>query len=227
VGTIETVVSCVCRGSILTVSTTVINMHKLDFITRETQKKTSNAFVRIDVDFENAFNSVPHEHLFAVLRAFEIPDIDLLESVYAVATVSLAQERGKGGGVTFDTGVQQGSVLSPTLFNVFLNPLLRLLTVIGHQRGISHGIKGITAFNNLAFTDDLTIVVEIRRLGVPGGGEQMLLNVIEEFSNWSGMEVKIVKSCGMWAGAERDLKLPLTLVFREQQLKIVPRGDPV
>ena len=69
-----------------------INMHKLDFITREAQKKTSNAFVRIDVDFENAFNSVPHEHLFAVLRAFEIPDIDLLESVYAVAPVSLVQE---------------------------------------------------------------------------------------------------------------------------------------
>jgi hypothetical protein len=66
--------------------------------------------------------------LFAVLRAFEIPDIDVLESVYAVATVSLAQERGKGGGVTFDTGVQQGSVLSATLFNVFLNPLLCLLT---------------------------------------------------------------------------------------------------
>jgi hypothetical protein len=193
-----------------------INMHKLDFITRESQKKTSNAFVRIDVDFENTFNSVPHEHLFAVLRAFEIPDIDLLESVYAVATVSLTQERGKGGGVTFDTGVQQGSVLSPTLFNVFLNPLLRLLTVVGHQKGISHGIRGIAAFNNLTFSDDLTIVAEIRRLGVPGGGAQMLLNVIEEFSNWSGMEVKIVKSCGMWAGAERDLKLPLALVFRGQ-----------
>jgi hypothetical protein len=51
-------------------------MHKLDFMTREAQKKTSNAFVRIDVDFENAF-------------------------------------RGKGGGVTFDTGVQQGSGLVP------------------------------------------------------------------------------------------------------------------
>ncbi len=70
-------------------------------------------------------------------------------------------------------------------------------------------------------------MAEIRRLGVPGGGAQMLLNVIEEFSNWSGMEVKIVKSCGMWAGAERDLKLPLTLVFRGQQLKIVSREDPV
>ncbi len=38
-----------------------INMHKLDFITRETQKTSSNPFVRIDVDFENGFNSVPHE----------------------------------------------------------------------------------------------------------------------------------------------------------------------
>jgi hypothetical protein len=76
-----------------------INMHKLDFITRETQKKTSNAFVRIDVDFENAFNSVPHEHLFAVLRAFEIPDIDLLESVYDVATVSPGARQGGWGHV--------------------------------------------------------------------------------------------------------------------------------
>ncbi len=35
-----------------------INMHKLDFITRETHKKSSNVFVRIDVDFENDFNNV-------------------------------------------------------------------------------------------------------------------------------------------------------------------------
>ena len=76
--------------------------------------------------------------------------------------------------------------------------------MIGQQRGISHGIKGIAAFNNLVFTDDLTIVVEIRRLGVLSGGAQMLLNSIEEFSNWSGMEVKIVKSSGMWVGVARD-----------------------
>jgi len=38
-------------------------------------------------------------------------------------------------------------------------------------------------------------------MGVPSGGAQLLLNTVEEFSNWSGMEVKIVKSCGMWVGA--------------------------
>ena len=202
-------------------------MNKLDFITRETQKTSSNPFVRIDVDFGNAFNSVPHENLWAVLRAFEIPDIDLLETIYLVATVSLAQGQGSGDGVTFDTGVQQGSVLSPTLFNVFFNPLLCLLTVIGQQRDISHDIKGIDTFNNLAFADDLSIIAEIRRLGDSSGGTQMLLNAIEEFSDWSGMTVKVVKSCGMWVGVKRDEKLPLKLTFREHQLKIMVKDTMV
>ena len=47
------------------------------------------------MDFENTFNSVSHENLWTVLRAFEIPDLDLLEAIYSVATVSLA---GVGGG---------------------------------------------------------------------------------------------------------------------------------
>ena len=121
--------------------------------------------------------------------------------------------------MTFDTGVHQGSVLSPTLFNVFLNPLLCLLTAIVQQRGISHGIKGIESLNNLTFEDDLSTIAEVRRLGDPIGGAQMLLNAIEEFSNWSGMEVKVVKSCGMWVGANRDEKLLLKLTFRDQQLE--------
>jgi len=43
-----------------------------------------------------------------VLRAFKIPDIDLLEAIYSVATVSFVQSQESGGGITFDTGVQQG-----------------------------------------------------------------------------------------------------------------------
>jgi hypothetical protein len=113
------------------------------------------------------------------------------------------------------------------MFYLFLNPLLCLFTVIGQQRFISHGIKGITAFNNLAFVDDLTIVSEIRRLGDPSGGAQMLLNVIEEFPDWRGMEVKIVKSSGTWVGGGRDSQLPLPLVFRDQKLKIVSKDEPV
>jgi hypothetical protein len=54
----------------------------------------------------------------------------------------------------------------------------------------------------------------------------MLLNVIEDFSGWIGMEVKVSKSCGMWLGVERDQRLPLNLSFREQQLKIISKDNP-
>ena len=116
-----------------------INEHKMDFITRESQQTTSNPFVRVDVDFENSFNSVTHKNLWSVLRTFKFPDIDLLEAIYSVPTVILVQSQGSGGGITFDTGAHQDSVLSPTLFNIFLNPLLWLLTEIGKRKGIAHG----------------------------------------------------------------------------------------
>ena len=51
-----------------------ISAHKLDSDAREAQKTTSNPFVRVDVDFANAFNSVPHENSWAVFRAFKFPD---------------------------------------------------------------------------------------------------------------------------------------------------------
>lgn len=49
-----------------------INVHKLDYITSEDQKATSNPIVWIDVDFENAFNSMPHENLWTSLRAYDV-----------------------------------------------------------------------------------------------------------------------------------------------------------
>ncbi len=71
-------------------------------------------------------------------------------------------------------------------------------------------------------------MAEIRRLGEPNGGAQTLLNAIETFSDWSGMEVKIVKSYVMWVGLRKnDECLDLKLTFRDEPLKIVVKEAPV
>jgi hypothetical protein len=102
--------------------------------------------------------------------------------------------------------------LAPIPFDVFLNPLFRLLTALGQGKGISRGLRAIDQFSNPAFADDITIIAEIRRLGDPCSGAQMLLNTIEAFSHWSEMEVTIVKSCGVWVGLRRQCEiLPLKL----------------
>ena len=86
--------------------------------------------------------------------------------------------------IQLDTGTVQGSVLSPLLFDLFLNALLRLLD----PTGITHGIKRTPQWNHAAFADDLSIYV-----GTVWDGNK-LLDVIHEFEFWSGLRISIPKS---------------------------------
>ena len=72
---------------------------------------------------------------------FKIPDVALLEQTYEGATVRLAQNDEESATITFNTGVAQGSITSPQLFNIFINALLRMLTVTGQNEDISHGLQ--------------------------------------------------------------------------------------
>ena len=73
----------------------------------------------------------------------------------------------------YDTGVAQGSITSPQFFNIFINALLRMLTVTGQNEDISHGLqigkyqKGDNQrdengyqFNNIGFFDDISIFAD-------------------------------------------------------------------
>ena len=64
---------------------------------------------------------------------FKIPDVDLLEQIYEGATVRLAPNDEASATITFNTGVAPGSITSPQLFNIFINALLRMLTVTGQN----------------------------------------------------------------------------------------------
>ena len=79
--------------------------------------------------------------LWKVMRIFEIPDVDLLEQIYESATVRLALNDEESATITFNIGVEQGSITSPQLFNIFINALLRMLTVTGQNKDISHGLQ--------------------------------------------------------------------------------------
>ena len=72
-----------------------------------------------------------------------------------------------------DTGVAQGSITSPQLFNIFINALLRMLTAAEQNEGISHCLQigknqeDITQdadhgyqFDNIGFINDISIFAE-------------------------------------------------------------------
>jgi hypothetical protein len=71
---------------------------------------------------------------------YNIPDIDLLKSLYEHTTVRLPHSNMDSAKITFNTSVAQGSVLSPLLFSLFVNTLSRYLDDIGTSKHITYGV---------------------------------------------------------------------------------------
>ena len=57
--------------------------------------------------------------------------------------------------IQLDTGTVQGSALSPLIFDLFINALLRLID----YTGISHRVRRVPVWDHQAFADDLSLYV--------------------------------------------------------------------
>jgi len=161
--------------------------------------KESSTLIRIDLDFKNAFNSAGHSCLWVILRGLGVPDVDFLEDLYSNSWMKIQVGSGCSAPIQLDTETVLGSVLSPLLFDLFLNALLRLLDATS----ITHGIKRTPQWNHAAFADDLSIYVCTVR------DANKLLDVIHEFEFWSGLRISIPKSLatGAMYGTGSEIRL--------------------
>jgi len=146
--------------------------------------KQDTKLIRVDLDFKNAFNSAGHSSLWKILEGFGVPDVSLPSSIYEHSTIRIQVGNKSSATIQLDTGTVQGSALSPLLFDLFINALLRLLD----STGISHRVRGIPDWNHQAFADNLSLYV--------GATEDAntLLDIVSEFQEWSGLKISIKKS---------------------------------
>ena len=126
--------------------------------------------------------------LWAVMRAYNFPDVDLLEAIYSRTTACMDPEDARCATIAFLTGVIQGGASSSRIFTVFINALLEHLTCTGQALGISHGIEETEQFNNVAFMDDVTVLAQ------DNAGGQALLDATQEFESWSNMRLNLTKT---------------------------------
>ena len=99
--------------------------------------KECGSVIRIDSDFKDAFNSAGHSCLWAILKGLGVPDVDFIEELYSKSWMKITVGTECSAPIQLDTGTEQDSGLSPLLFDLFLNALLRLLDATE----ITHGIK--------------------------------------------------------------------------------------
>ena len=149
----------------------------LDHKTREFQK---NIYF---IDYAKAFDCVDHNKLWKILKEMGIPDhlTCLLRNLYAgqEATVRTIH------GTTFSQigkGVHQGCILSPCLFNLYAEYLMRNAGLEEAQAGIKIARRNI---NNLNYANDTTLMVESEE------ELKSLLMKVKEDSEKAGLKLNI------------------------------------
>ena len=113
------------------------------------------------VDFVNAFgNGVDHRRLFAAMHDMGVPMdcIEVIQDLYTDASTQVSTPHGKTSDVPFlGRGTVQGDSLSPLVFLLCIEPLLRWLAE--GDRGYRLGTSA-ESLDGLAYADDLAILVD-------------------------------------------------------------------
>ena len=111
------------------------------------------------IDYAKAFDCVDHNKLWKILKETGIPDhlTCLLRNLYAGQEVAVRTGLGTNDWFQIGKGVHQGFIVSPCLFNLYAEYIMRNAGVDEAQAGIKIAGRSI---NNLTYADDTPLVAE-------------------------------------------------------------------
>ena len=146
----------------------------------EVQKDIFTCFV----DYEKAFDKVRHQELFKILNDLDLDgkDLRLIRNLYwkQKATVRVADEESMLQDIK--RGVRQGCVLSPDLFNMYSEIIMRDLIDLD---GIKFGGRNI---NNIRYADDTVLIADSEEK------LQILVEALVQSSEERGLKLNISKT---------------------------------
>ena len=136
----------------------IANIHWIIEKARDFQKNIYLCFI----DYTKTFDCVDHEKMWKVLREMGIPDhlTCLLRNQYVGQEATVRTLYGTTDWFKIEKGVQQGCLLSPCLFNLHTEHILRNARLDELQAGIKIGGRNI---NNLRYADDTTVMQKVKR----------------------------------------------------------------
>ena len=140
---------------------------------REFQKNIYFCFI----DYTTAFDCVDHNKLWKILKEKGIPDhlTCLLRNQYASQETTAGTRHGTTDWFKIVKGVRQGFILSPCLFNLYAEYIIRNAGLDEEQAGIKMVRRNI---NTLRYADDVTLMAESEE------ELKSLLMKVKEWKSW-------------------------------------------
>ena len=160
----------------------IANIHWITEKARECQKNISFCFT----DYAKAFDCVDHNKLWKILKEMGIPDHQtcLLRNLYVGQEATVRTGHETTDWFQIGKGVRQGCTLSPCLFNLYAEYIMRNAGLDEAQAGIKIAGRNI---NNFRYADDTTLMAESEEL------KNLLVKVKEE-SEKVGLKLNIQKT---------------------------------
>ena len=125
----------------------------------EKEKEFQKKHLLLLCDYAKAFDCVDHNKVWEILKEMGIPDhlTCLFINLYSGQEATFRTEHGKTDWFQIGKGVRQGCILSPCLFNLYAECIMRNAGLEETQAGIKIAGRNI---NNLRYADDTTLMKE-------------------------------------------------------------------
>ena len=159
---------------------------KLAAILAEAKKKHKSLAV-CWLDLANAYGSVHHSLIQFALKHYHAPPqfCQVLEALYSKLSVQIITTDWATPLIPLQIGVYQGDPLSVVIFNTVMNTLVDTLQT---RLDLGYTISGSThQINLLQYADDTCLLAN------SPASCQYLLNIVDDWLQWSGMQAKAAK----------------------------------
>ena len=136
------------------------------------------------IDYAKAFDYMDHSKLWKILKEMGIPDhlTCLLRNLYAGQEATVRAGHGTTDWFQIWKGVHQSCILSPCLFNLYAEYIMRNDGLDEAQAGFKISRRNI---NNLRYADDTTFMAESKE------EQKSLLMKVKEESEKVGLKLNI------------------------------------
>ena len=190
----------------------------LDEMLHEAQRYNAEIHY-LTIDFKNAFGSVPHHLFLSIMKQLGLPDllINLVKNIYDDTHTYIEFNGGRSRLIPWNTGVLQGCPLSPLLFNLCLEPLIRSLhrSEFGYTTPIDNN-RNVIKSSVQAYADDVVLI------GNSQDDIQDMIDILDHYCEFSRMELAPQKCIGLSNTSQTS-----PYMFRDAAIPVLSKEDYV